>query len=161
MISGKFGIPLYKPQRMWYNTTMRNDMDIISDLMTLAGDQPVDVTRARLAAALIYKNKVVAYGFNSLKSSPWQVKYGRNPDSIFLHAETDCLYRSVRRLDDRELSKSTLYVARVKKVSPFTPALVSGLAKPCSGCMRAIVQHRIRRVIYTLDNGELGEYNRV
>ena len=143
-----------------YNPTMKKDRDIISELMTLAGDQNSNVTRARLCAAIVYKNRIVAYGFNSLKSHPFQSRYSRNSDSIYLHAETDCIYRAVRRLDVDDLKRATLYVARVKRVSPLTTELVSGLAKPCTGCMRAIVQHQIRKVVFTLDSDELGVYNR-
>ena len=47
--------------------------------------------RARLAACVVYKRDIVSFGINQLKSHPFQAKFSKNEDSIFLHAETDAI----------------------------------------------------------------------
>lgn len=130
---------------------MTNDSDIINTLSILATDNENN-TRARLAACVVYKNKIVAFGINQYKSHPFQLLYGKNKESIFLHAEVDAIYRATKRLTSHELSRSTIYVARVKRVSPMTSDLISGLAKPCIGCARCIAAFNLKRVVYTNDD---------
>lgn len=131
---------------------MTNDSDIINMLATLAEDNENN-TRARLAACVVYKSKIVSFGVNQYKSHPFQLLYGKNKESIFLHAEVDAIYRATKRLTSYELSRSTIYVARVKRVSTMTPDLVFGLAKPCIGCARCIATFNLKRIVYTTDDG--------
>ena len=110
------------------------------------------VSGAKLAAAIVYKNKIISIGVNSMKSSPLQAKYATNKDlSIFLHAEIAAIKNALRQLDVEEFSKVTLFVCRAK-TDIQTNQMVFGLAKPCTGCLRAIVEFDIKRVYYTLDN---------
>lgn len=109
------------------------------------------VANARIAAALVYKGLVVSIGTNQKKSHPFQAKFSKNSDSIFLHAETDCIIRSLRLLSLEEISRSTLYVCRIKQTNDGTVHF--GLAKPCLGCARAISSFNINRCIYTTDTG--------
>jgi len=104
---------------------------------------------AKLASCIVYKNQVVSFGFNRLKSHPFQKKFGRNSDSIFLHAETDAIRNALKQLDIDDLKKSTLYVCRVKKINK---KYCWGLAKPCEGCTRAIATFNIKTVYYSNEN---------
>jgi tRNA(Arg) A34 adenosine deaminase TadA len=110
--------------------------------------------RARLAACLVYKNDIVAIGVNQMKSHPFQAKFSRNIESIYLHAETDCLNNALRLVSLEEVAKSTLYVCRVKHHDTMERKLVWGLSRPCSGCINAIATYDIRKVVYTCDNNE-------
>ena len=106
-------------------------------------------TGARLAAATVYKNRVVSVGINQKRSHPFQAKYSKNEDAIFLHAETDTIRTARRHLTEKQLSKATLYVCRIKhEDGPGTP-LIWGLSKPCIGCQRAIATFDLKGVVYS------------
>jgi tRNA(Arg) A34 adenosine deaminase TadA len=109
------------------------------------------VSGAKLAAAIVYKNKIVSVGVNYMKSSPLQAKYATNKDlSIYLHAEISAIKNALRQIDVEDFKKVSLYVCRVK-YDILTNSIVYGLAKPCSGCMRAIFEFDIKKVYYTLE----------
>lgn len=110
------------------------------------------VANARIAAVMVFRNEVVSVGICRKKSHPFQAIYGKNKDSIFLHAETDCIKNAIRNLTLEEISKSSLYICRVKYESQEKGKFVFGLAKPCSGCERAIANFDIKKVIYSLNN---------
>jgi tRNA(Arg) A34 adenosine deaminase TadA len=131
---------------------MRSHLEWTNILIKMLQDMPrTELShRSRLASAVVYRGSLVSFGFNSLKTHPLQAKYSKNPWSIHLHSEIDAIKNSLRHIDQRELSKSTLYVARVKQ-EQFTMRSIQGLAKPCPGCARAIATFDIRQVIWTLD----------
>lgn len=83
-------------------------------------------------------------GMNTRKSDPLAAKYGRHPDAIYPHAELNAIKTALWRYKGINLSEMTLYVARVKKDG--TPAL----AKPCTGCQRAIMEFGIGNVEWTV-----------
>jgi tRNA(Arg) A34 adenosine deaminase TadA len=128
------------------------DESIIDMLKTMAADNVNDIG-ARLAACITYKGKIVSFGLNRLKSHPFQLLYGKNKDALFLHAEVDAIYRAIKRLDAQELSKSTLYVARVKRASSVHKGFINGLARPCVGCARCIATFGLKKVVYTTEQG--------
>jgi deoxycytidylate deaminase len=107
------------------------------------------VRNARLSAMLVYKGKIISIGVNQHKSHPFAAKYSKNKDAIYLHAETDCIFKASKKLTESELRKSTLYVCRVKQDSPRNGNLIFGKAKPCEGCNECIRAHGIKTVIYT------------
>jgi len=112
---------------------------------------------ARLAAAIVYKNRIISVGVNQKRSHPFHAKYSTNEDAIFLHAETDTIRTALRHLTEKQLSKATLYVCRIKhEDGPKTP-LVWGLARPCVGCQRAIATFDIKGVVYSEEG--TGAYN--
>jgi len=108
------------------------------------------VTGTRMAACVVYKNRVISFGLNRLKSHPFQQKFSKNSDSIYLHAETDAIKNALRFVDVDDLKKSTLYICRIKKISKKD---CWGLSKPCSGCQKAISTFGIKNVIYSNDEG--------
>ena len=106
----------------------------------------------RISAAIVYRNNVVAFGVNAKKSHPFQAKFGKNEDSVYLHAETDAIKNALKYISIEDLSKSTLYICRVKFSDTMKRNMIFGLSKPCSGCSRCIATFGIRSVVYSLDN---------
>lgn len=102
--------------------------------------------RIKLAAGVVYKNRLVAVGVNSYKSHPLMTKFGKNPEAIYLHAEVDAIKNALRVLSLQELEKSDILVVRVKKDGHDYKTC---LAKPCDGCARAIQAFNLRNLYYT------------
>ena len=113
---------------------------------------------ARLAAAVVYKNDIISFGTNKMKSHPFQRRFAKHEAAMYLHAETLAIKNALRHLSLKELSKSILYISRIKwkdsESEPVPNKLIRGMAKPCSGCMRCITTFGISRVCYTTDNDE-------
>ena len=127
---------------------------IFDVLFRLAEDQP-KVAAAKVAAVLIYKGDIVSFGFNSYKTHPFHKRFSAKEDKISLHAETSVVCKAVKRISLEKISKSTLFVCRMK----FDMKKISiwGLAKPCVGCQRAIAQFNIRKVLYSEEG--IGNYS--
>jgi len=115
-----------------------------------------DDSNIRFAAAVVYRNKIISIGYNRRKSHPFQAKFAKNPEAIFLHAEVHAIKDALRDISVEDLAKCELYITRVKKPAAGDNHFVWGLAKPCCGCQRAIVEFGIKRTIYTCD--EIGNY---
>ena len=115
-----------------------------------------DGSNVRFASAITYRNKIVSIGFNHKKSHPFQAKFSKNPEAIFLHAEVHAIKNALREIDVDELPKCDIYITRVKKKKAGDKHFVWGLSKPCPGCERAISEFGIKRTIYTCD--ETGNY---
>lgn len=107
--------------------------------------------KTKLAACLVLRNEVIAIGFNSDKSHPLQKRFGKNSESIFKHAEIDCIVNSLKHLDVDELKACTLYVHRVKKNNKGDVNWVDGMAEPCAGCQNAIEHFGIKRTVFSTD----------
>ena len=132
---------------------MRNvNTGILHTLTKVAAANPNP--QEKLAAAIVRNNRIIAIGINSMKSHPLQAKYRKNPHSIFLHAEIAAIKNALREIEVDDFAKCNIYIVRVKKEKPFSKKYVWGLAKPCSGCERAIAESGLRNVIYTCDNGK-------
>ena len=134
------------------NSQKTRTRSILNQLLKRAIERP-KVGCSRIAAVLVYKNQFF-YGGNSYKSHPFQAKYSKNPDSIYLHAEVDAINKARKVLSPLEMRKATLYIARVKgrpTVDQDCDTLLWGLAKPCKGCQRAIYMEGVGRVIFTTD----------
>ena len=127
---------------------MKINTKVIEQLKVLchSGTHP----KVWIAAALVYKSKIVSYGVNQMKTHPYQSKYARNEDAIFWHAETSAIYTAEKLRFDR-FEQATLYIARMKYDSSEKKNFISGLSAPCEGCFRCIKDYKIKKVIYTLD----------
>ena len=112
--------------------------------------------RFRHVAAIVYRNKIVALGHSHKKSHPFQLRYGKNEESIYWHAETHAIFNALKILDNDDLKKCRLYVCRVK--NDTDRKLLFGLSKPCDGCQECIDNHQIPTVVYTLD-GKFGKHH--
>ena len=115
-----------------------------------------DDSNIRFAAAVVYRNKIVSVGYNRMKSHPFQAKYAKNPEAIYLHAEVHAIKNALREINVEDLPKCELYISRVKRPKAGDDRFVWGLSKPCAGCARAIAEFGIKRTIYTCD--EVGNY---
>ena len=115
-----------------------------------------DDSNIRFAAAVVYRNKIISIGYNRRKSHPFQAKFAKNPEAIFLHAEVHAIKDALRDISVEDLARCELYISRVKKPKAGDKHFVWGLAKPCCGCQRAIAEFGIKRTIYTCD--ETGNY---
>ena len=114
------------------------------------------VGAARIASGLVLGNEFIAFGTNSMKTHPFQARFGKNSQSIHLHAEVDCIKNALKKFSVEELKKSTLYIARMKFLDSNKKHMVNGLACPCDGCKRAISTFNIRKVVFSLDNEGYG-----
>lgn len=131
---------------MKINTNLLEDLKVLA----LSGTHP----KVWVSSALVHRNKIISYGVNRMKTHPYQMKFGRNKESIFWHAETSALYTADKRFGFDKFHNSILYIARVKYDSTQRKNFVSGLAAPCDGCLRCIKKYGIKTVIYTVDNNE-------
>lgn len=114
--------------------------------------------RARLSACIVHRNRIISVGYNHKKSSPFQAEYAKNEEAIYFHAETHAIKNFLRQADAELLEKSTLYIARAV-TGPFKKKWNTANALPCAGCMRAIHDFQIGRVVYTSGRNEISELN--
>lgn len=122
----------------------------LNDLFNLARDHsPQDL--ASVVSSIYIGNRLVSYGFNSRKTHPLQYKYSKNNNAVCIHAEIDAIRNALRFVHVDELKGASIYIARAKSPAPRKPKTLMGLAKPCSGCTRAIDAFGIRNVYYTED----------
>jgi deoxycytidylate deaminase len=119
-------------------------------LFDMAQEVPI-CGQARIVACVVYKKKVVSYGKNSYKSHPFHQKFKQREGSIYLHAETDAIKNAIKVIGEDALKKSTLYICRAKYNDHSCSKFVHGIAKPCSGCQKAIDEYNIKNVIYSTD----------
>lgn len=123
-------------------------------VMNFLRRQAIDVKpvgSARIAAAVAIRNEVISLGHCQMRTHPFQARYAKNPDAIYLHAETNAISNSLNHVSKKDLSKATLYIRRVKLPTKDSFEFVDGLAKPCAGCMRAIIAFGIKKVVYSTD----------
>ena len=132
---------------------MKNvNKEILKTLTKVAAANPNPTEK--FAAAIVFRNRIVSVGLNSMKSHPLAAKYGKNEYAIFLHSEVAAIKNALREVEVDHLTKCDLYIVRVKKEQPFARNVIWGLAKPCIGCQRAIAEFGLKRVIYTCDGGD-------
>lgn len=130
------------------------DIELIDHLFEVAKASDL-IHRVRCVAAISHKKlpePIIA--FNALKTHPFQMRFARNAESIFLHAETNVIRQALRHLSVDDLPKASLYVVRAK-INPRTKRWENGLACPCRGCQKAIATFGIENVVYTLDGAGL------
>lgn len=107
--------------------------------------------RARIGAAIVKKNTVVAVGANINKSHPMQKKYNKNRGFCVdirntLHAEMAALLRTTE-----DLHGATLYVYRKDRTGQLANC------KPCLACAAYAHSRGIRKVHYTTPEGYMYE----
>lgn len=120
------------------------DQKYLDYLRALLNIQPPSKIRYRLAACLVKNNRVISVGFNHVKTDPFQQQYATTPFNIYCHAEVNAIKKALRKGKLKKLNNTTLYVARVRRDGTV------GLARPCAGCMRAIAEFSINRVVWTV-----------
>ncbi len=101
----------------------------------------------QLCALVLKKNRVLAIGYNSRKTSPIM----QDSRMQMQHAES----HAITRCRPDELQGADIIIARCR------PSGKPGLAKPCEICERILRSRGVRRVFYTInsensENPELG-----
>lgn len=120
-------------------------------LAKIAADIPSPIrTNARHAACVVMHNNIISFGVNEMKSHPFQAKFSKNKEAVYLHAETSAIKNALKYISISEIEKATLYVTRLKS-SP-THKLRFGFSRPCSGCMRCINTFGLKQVVFSLDD---------
>ena len=112
---------------------------------------------ARVAAAIAERGKLIALGVNRKKSHPMALRFSKNNQAIYSHAELDAIVGALKKVEPDGLRRATLYVVRTKIIRGQD---VLGEARPCAGCIRAIEAFQIKRVVYTGDDQALHEIKR-
>lgn len=126
------------------------------DMLRLIALDSEPFSNARVAAMIVYKNRVISIGTNSSKSHPFAERFKKKHGAIYLHAETAAILKAIRILGEENLKRATIIVARVKGMTNQT-GMLFGIAKPCGGCSKCIEEYGIRKVIYTEDCSREGE----
>lgn len=106
------------------------------------------ISRAKMAAAIVFRRKIVSIGVNSYKTSPFQLKYSKNSYSVYFHAEIAAIKNALRHINIEDFKYSDLLICRIKYF-PKMKSFGYGLAYPCEGCLKAISEFGIRNVWYT------------
>lgn len=117
------------------------------------------VANCRLAACLVHRNEIISVGVNMKKSHPFMLRFSRHEDAIYLHAETDAIKNALKEYDEEFLRRCKLYVLRVKKPQEYSRHYVTGMAKPCIGCQRALATFNIKECYFSLDSDTPGVFN--
>jgi tRNA(Arg) A34 adenosine deaminase TadA len=127
---------------------------IVDTLFMLASDHEA-TGNAKIVAAVVYKNQIISYGFNQLKSHPFIIPYQKNEDAIYLHAETDAIKNALKRITVDQLSKCDLFIIRAKQKSSTSNKIVYGIAKPCDGCAKCISTFGLKKVYYSTNEQDI------
>ena len=139
----KFAAACYKPIM---NPRIKNK------LTEIAIANPGTRNRIKMAAGVVYRNRLIAYGINGYKTHPLMLNNGYRTDQIFLHAEVDALRNAMKKIDLKQLSKCEMYIVRVKRPNKNSKSYISGMAKPCEGCQNTIASFGIKKIYYTEDD---------
>jgi deoxycytidylate deaminase len=123
-------------------------------IMNFLRRQAIDVKAvksSRIAAAIGIKNDIISLGHCQKRTHPFQARYSKHPEAIYLHAETNAISNALNHISKRELKNATLYIRRVKFLNKDDTEYVDGNCRPCAGCMRAIIAFGIKKVVYSTE----------
>jgi len=136
-------------------------LSVLPRLLTLRPQ----IHRARVGACLCdRRGNVIEIGFNRLRTHPraarWHARAGR-PFCTTVHAEMDALIR----LDQVPVKRDAfLVVSRIRRTGPATQIITKKcgvfetcLALPCAGCMEAIGDLGVKRVLFTTNDNSIGD----
>ena len=109
--------------------------------------------QTKVGCVIVYKGAILAKGYNSDKTHPWQDKYNcyrfTNTSNNYLpskrHAEINAITK-IKYLDIN-FSEVHLYIYRSLKNGH------SAMARPCPACMNAIRNMGIKKIHYTTYDG--------
>ena len=134
-----------------------NHMKHLSLLEKIA--ETVDPVRSsRHASAIVLKNDIISISTNRIKSHPFQSRFARNPEAIFMHAEVGAIHKALKKISLKDLEKSSLYVLRVKRFN-INSDFIWGNSRPCSGCSMCLAEFGIKNVIYSTSSENIHEKN--
>jgi len=125
---------------------------ILQMLTRLAVENPGVQGRFKMAAGIVYRKHLISTGVNSYKTHPMMMpENGYREGQWYLHAEPDAIKNALKLITQEQLTKCDLYVVRVKRPNNKSTKWITGLAKPCPGCMRVIASFGIKNVLWTED----------
>lgn len=108
----------------------------------LEASQNSDHHQHKMGAAIFYKGKFLATGFNSLKTDPSTQWY----DTAFTrHAEIHALKKA--KVKKFNLTNASVFVYRMTKDGTLA------MARPCKMCLDAMADQQIKEIFYTCENG--------
>lgn len=125
----------------------------IFDILRKLAEEVPPIKSSRVVSVVAKGKNIASFGANQMRTHPFQAKFGKNPESLYWHAETNAIYNALRVLDVGDLKKADLYVCRVKYLSTKREQFVLGNAKPCAGCAKCIADFGIKRVFYSTEAG--------
>jgi deoxycytidylate deaminase len=108
-----------------------------------------DVKQYKVGAVIANGKDILSVAHNKEKSHPLQKKYNQHrgekaEEWSYLHAEV----AAILKVRNKKLLKgSTIYVGRTFKSGH------NAIARPCPACMQAIIDHGIKEIVYTTDDG--------
>lgn len=105
--------------------------------LEIARSNPI-IGKPRMAAVIYDRRHLVSYGLNSFKTHPLMARFNKHPQAVCLHAEIAALANARQSVEGL-----TMYVARA--FADGSP----GLAKPCKGCERALIEFGLGDVQWT------------
>ena len=133
-------------------------MDSLDEyLVQLAVNAPLNTGPVKVAAALIYKGRILATGTNQYKTHPLMMTRGYREDQNWRHAEVDCILNGLKVMSKEQMTRCELRVVRAKRPSHNSKNWILGLAKPCPGCSQVIRNYGITNVTWTEDADVLVE----
>ena len=111
-----------------------------------------------IGAVLVYKNKIIANGWNTKKTSPLQYQYNKHREKYMnnnrsfnaddhlpcIHAEMKCLIDT--KYMDIDWSKVSIFVYRES-------CNKTRMCKPCPSCAKALKDRGIKHIYYTTEKG--------
>jgi len=113
---------------------------------------------AQIGAAVVYNDSVISIRFNTMKTSPFQKRFGKNPKAIHIHAETRAIKDGINSIGIDKLNKCALFILRLRYLDVEKKQMIWGMAKPCSGCQSLITHFGIKRVFYSVNQPSRGNY---
>ena len=121
---------------------------ITARLIRTAMEKSGRIRSSRHAAALILPrgHRILATGWNKLKSHPMQAKFSMDagrPQRIFLHAETDVIIKTINKYGPEILSECDLYVIRITKDGTLAGS------RPCTSCCNLVKHFGINHVFHS------------
>lgn len=126
-------------------------------LVDLAISSPLNTGPVKVAAALIYKGRILATGTNQYKTHPLMMTRGYREDQNWRHAEVDCILNGLKVMTKEQMTRCELRVVRAKRPNADSRSWILGLAKPCPGCSQVIQNYGITHVTWSEDADVLAE----
>ena len=70
----------------------------------------------KVAAAVIYKNKIISLQSNENKSHTFQKRFSNDDKKIYFHAETSAIHSALKIIGKEKMKKAKLFIARVTPI---------------------------------------------